>query len=120
MRRFIQSCKFAVAGIRLALDTQLHMRIHIIAALIATAAGFIFRITQMEWAVLVLVMGVVICAEMLNTAIESVVDLASPAIHPLAKAAKDTASGAVLVAAIAAVVIGLIIFCPRIWNLVYH
>ncbi|GGD71383.1 diacylglycerol kinase family protein [Paenibacillus nasutitermitis] len=118
MRRFIQSCGFAAAGIRLALRTQRHMRIHVTAALIVTATGMILGIRAMEWALLVLVMGVVICAELLNTAIENVVDLASPDIHPLAKAAKDTASGAVLVAVIAAIIIGFIIFIPHLWNIV--
>jgi diacylglycerol kinase len=116
MRRFIRSCGFAISGIVMALRTQRHMRIHLTCAVLVTTAGLCLRLSRMEWAALVIVMGMVIAAELLNTAVESVVDLVSPGIHPLAKAAKDTAAGAVLVTAIAAIITGLLVLGPPLWE----
>jgi diacylglycerol kinase (ATP) len=70
----------------------------------------------LEWAVIVLTTAMVFTAEFLNTAIEAVVDLASPEKHPLAKVGKDVGAGAVLIAAIAAVWVGLLILGPHLWT----
>jgi diacylglycerol kinase (ATP) len=74
-------------------------------------------LTPLEWAVLLLVIGLVISLEILNTAVEAVVDLCSPEQSELARIAKDAAAGAVLVAAITAVAVGAFIFVPALWNL---
>ena len=90
-----------------------NMRIHIISAIIVIIASILTGLTINEWLIIILVITLVISAEMINTAIESVVNLVSPEIHPLAKQAKDVAAGAVLVIALASVIIGLLIFLPK-------
>jgi len=81
-------------------------------------AGVCFRIAATEWAILALTVGVVFSAEMINTALELQVDLASSMFDPKAKAAKDAGAGAVLITALAAVVVGVSIFGPRLWALI--
>jgi len=100
----------AMSGIVRAVRTEPHMPIHLMASVLVTAAGFYFSISKMEWLVLLITIALVIGAELINTAIEYAVDLATEEIHPLAKAAKDIAAGAVLVTAVFAVIIGVIIF----------
>lgn len=82
-------------------------------AFIVIIAGLLTGLAIVEWLIIILAITLVIGAEMVNTAIEYVVDLASPEIHPLAKQAKDVAAGAVLVFAMASVIIGLLIFLPK-------
>lgn len=113
MRRFWQNVGYAVEGLRYATRTQRHMRIHWVASALAVAAAAWLGFSGTEWAVLALLIAGVLSAELLNTAVECVVDLVSPEQHPLAKAAKDTAAAAVLVIAAAAVVIGAILFLPH-------
>ena len=90
------------------------MRIHFFMASLVIIFGFFLKISYMEWLVCLLLIGLVIMAEFINTAVEYVVDLASPKVHPLAKAAKDTASAGVLMMAIISAAIGLIIFVPKL------
>lgn len=90
------------------------MRVHFTAALFAVFVGWQLGLSAAEYAVLALTIGMVLVAELMNTAIEAVVDLAAPEFHPLAKRAKDVAAGAVLVSSIIAVIIGLFLFGPRI------
>jgi diacylglycerol kinase (ATP) len=105
---------YAFAGIRYLLWTQRNAKIHSVISLLAVALGFLLRIELGEWLALVLTIMLVLAAEGLNTAIEAVVDLASPAYHPLAKIAKDVAAGTVLLTAIGAVIVGLMVFLPRL------
>jgi undecaprenol kinase len=114
MSAFLQSLRHAANGVRLALNTQRNMRTHAVVALLVVVAGFVLPTTRDEWIVLVLTIGFVFQAELMNTALEAVVDKASPEIHPLAKAAKDCAAAAVLVAAGTAVVVGAMIFLPKL------
>ena len=104
----------ALRGIQQLLVTQPNARIHIAATLTVTLLAWTLRISAVEWAVIALTVGMVICAEALNTAIEFVIDLASPEWHELARDAKDVAAAAVLLASLAAVVVGAIIFAPKI------
>ena len=76
-----------------------------------------YKRQSLEWMVLFLSIGFVVCAEGFNTAIETITDLASPDIHPLAKKTKDIAAGAVLIAALTSIAIGILIFAPKIINL---
>ena len=110
--RLFKSFGYAYNGIRSALSEQ-NMRIHFISAITVIIAGLLTGLAINEWLIIILVITLVIGAEMINSAIESVVDLSSPEIHPLAKQAKDIAAGAVLVFAIASVIIGLLIFLPK-------
>lgn len=103
---------FALAGLAYALRTQPNMRFHLGAALAVLAVAFILGVGKSELLFLLLAIILVFLAEMFNTALEAVVDLASPQFHPLAKAAKDVAAGAVLLAALYSVVVGLVVFYP--------
>jgi len=98
------------------LNTQHNTWIHTAVAMIVLILGLWLKLTTRDWAVLVLTIAIVFMAEFLNTAIEAVVDLASPVHHPLAKVGKDVGAGAVLVAALAAVLIGLLILGPPLWQ----
>ncbi|MFX3633669.1 MAG: diacylglycerol kinase family protein [Candidatus Pristimantibacillus sp.] len=120
MARFMRSLSYAISGIAYAVRTQRHIRFHLIAAILVCGISAILALTRLEWAILLLTIAFVIAAEMINTAIEQVVDLASPNLHPLAKAAKDVAAGAVLIAAMMAVIIGLLILGPPLWHLLSH
>ena len=114
----IASFGFAFEGILYLLRTQRNAQIHVVIGAIAVALGILFRIGQPEWLALAVIMTLVITAEGVNTAIEAVVDLASPQRHPLAKIAKDVAAGTVLLAAIGAVVVGCLIFLAPLWALI--
>lgn len=111
-RKFFKSFRYAVEGILTATKEQ-NMRFHLVSAVIVVLAGLITGLSITEWLIIILIMALVIATEMVNSAIERVVDLASPEIHPLAKQAKDMAAGAVLVFAVASVIIGLLIFLPK-------
>lgn len=93
------------------------MRFHLLAAVAAVLLGVAFGIGPGEWLWVGLAIAFVWSAELVNTAVERLVDLVSPERQPLAKAAKDTAAGAVLVAAVFAVLVGCTVFGPRLWAL---
>ncbi|MEI6131673.1 MAG: diacylglycerol kinase family protein [Bacillota bacterium] len=117
--RLIDSFRYAFEGIAFAFANEQNFRIHAVATILAVAAGFILKISTDEWVVIVILIGIVLMAELFNTAIEATIDLQTKELHPLAKKAKDTASAAVLVSAVVAAVGGLIIFVPRIINLIW-
>ena len=97
------------------LQTQHNAWIHSVVATVVIAMGLWLGLPPRDWAVLVLTIAMVFTAEFINTSIEAVVDLASPVHHPLAKVGKDVGAGAVLVAALAAILIGLLILGPPLW-----
>lgn len=109
---------YAWRGLMYALVSQRNMKIHLLAAVVVLLAGFLLRITLLEWALVLITIGMVITAEIINTAIECVVDLVTREMQPLARKAKDSAAGAVLLAAGFSVIIGLIIFLPRLIMLI--
>ena len=115
----VRSFGYAFAGIGYALKTQPNTWIHVLATVICLGLGLWLKIPINDWAVLVLAITVVWCSELVNTGIEAVVDMTMPEIHPLAKAAKDVAAGAVLVAAIGAVVVGLLVLGPPLWQTLF-
>jgi diacylglycerol kinase len=98
------------------LRTQRNAWIHALAATVVFGLAFWLRLPARDWAVLILAITMVFAAEFINTAIEAVVDLASPKKHPLAKVGKDVGAGAVLIAALAALLIGLLILGPPLWE----
>ena len=112
--RLGRSFKAAFEGIVSTYKKEQNIKIHTVIAILVIIAGFIFKINYIEWLVCLVLIGFMLMAEFFNTAIEYVVDLASPDIHPLAKAAKDTASAGVLMIAIIAAVTGLVIFVPKL------
>jgi diacylglycerol kinase len=109
------SFRYAFAGWAHVLHTQPNARLHAAATAAVVALAAWLGLGRTEWAVLALTVALVWVTECVNTALESVVDLASPGWHPLARAAKDTAAAAVLVAALAAVVVGLLLLGPPLW-----
>ena len=98
------------------LKTQQNAWIHSLFATVVIIVGLWVGLKPLDWAVIVLTIAMVFTAEFINTAIEAVVDLASPVHHPLAKVGKDVGAGAVLVAALAGIVIGLLILGPPLWT----
>jgi diacylglycerol kinase (ATP) len=120
MKKFIKSLGCAVAGIIEAIETQRHMRFHIVAAFSVLGLGLYLRVNSRELIFLFFAITLVIMAEMFNTAIEATVDLVTGEIHPLARAAKNVAAGAVLVAAINALIVGYLVFFPRLEGLIFY
>ncbi|MNO90551.1 Undecaprenol kinase [compost metagenome] len=116
-KSFLSSFGFAAEGIKYAMLTQRNMKVHGMVAVIVIIAAATLGVSPTQWLFLLLAITLVITAEMFNTALEAVVDLVSLDIQPLAKAAKDTAAGAVLLTAVFAVVIGIMIFYKPIIKL---
>lgn len=114
LKKRILSFKYAFTGIFVSVKSQCNLKIHIIAAIIAIILGFILKISNQEWLIISIVIGGVITAEMFNTTIEAIVDIISPEYSENAKKAKDISAGAILILAIVAVVVGIIIFVPKI------
>lgn len=115
-KRFLFSFRHAVAGIGYVFRTQPNFRLHLVAAAGAVGLGWFFKITPVEWLSLVLVIVLVIGSEFVNTALELTMDRISEHFHPLTKAAKDVAAGMVLISALGSIIIGAVIFIPRILN----
>lgn len=116
-RKRLKSFVYAFRGVGLLVRNEHNARIHLVAAATAVTAGFLLKITAVEWTIIVLVIGTVLAAEAFNSALEALCDLVSPGYHESVKKAKDLAAGAVLVVAIAAAVIGSVIFLPRLLTL---
>lgn len=118
---FQRRCKSfgdAARGVRILVATQAHARIHLAAAAGVALAAWLLDVSALEWCALLLAIALVWASEAINTAIEFMVDLASPKYHPLAGKAKDAAAGAVLLAAVLAALVGVIIFVPKLAALV--
>ena len=116
LKRRVESFRFAFAGWEHVLRTQPNTWIHSAISVAAVFLAFWLRLPPREWAVLILTMVVVWVAEFTNTAIEAVVDMAMPDPHPLAKVAKDVAAAAVLISALGAILIGLLVLGPPLWQ----
>ncbi len=110
----IKSANHAVRGICILWKTVHNLWGHTFFALLAIYLGFILDISNIEWALIVIVIGFVIVTEAINTAFEIDINLTSPTYHPHARDTKDVAAGAVLLSIITSVVVGLIIFLPKI------
>ncbi len=111
----IASFGHALRGWQYVLKTQRNAWIHSLTAATVILLSWWLEIPPRDWAVLILTIAMVFTAEFINTSIEAVVDLASPQKHPLAKVGKDVGAGAVLIAALAGVLIGLLILGPPLW-----
>lgn len=116
-KKLRNSFKYAFEGVHRELKEEQNLKIHILIMILVIIAGFTLKLSPMEWIICIILFGFVIALELINTTIELTVDLAMPEIHPKAKAAKDIAAAAVLVSATCSVIIGLIIFLPKIINL---
>jgi len=115
--RFIDSVNCAIEGILYTVRTQKHMRWHFAAALVVLTAALMVRVSPVEFMLIALAVSFVLFAELLNTAIEVVVDMISPQFHPMAKIAKDVAAGAVLVAAFGTAILGYLVLSKYLFPL---
>ncbi len=112
----LESFGFASAGLWLVMKSQRNFRIHLSVAVMVVLLAAWVRPSVLGWVALILTIGTVLVAEIFNSAAEKLVDLASPDYHPLAKQVKDMAAGAVLLTAGIAVVVGLLILGPLLWQ----
>ncbi len=115
-RNLLEAFRFAFSGLWDALRTQRNMRIQLAAAGSIAVLGLWLRLSAHQWAVLALTSGLVLVSEMINTVVEQLVDVVCPNHHPVAKIIKDMMAGAVALAAATAVVVGLLILGPPLWN----
>ena len=113
-----KSFGYAFEGIFICIRKERNMKIHFAASVLVIIAGIVLKLSVTEWCICLTLFGLVMALELVNTAVEAVVDLVTEERKPLAKIAKDTAAGAVLLAAIMAAVIGCIIFVPKVLQLV--
>ena len=113
---FRYSLKYALAGVRHAFKTEKNLRIHGVATVIVLGASYVFQVTSIELALICFSIALVITAELLNTAIENVIDLVCQEYHPLAKIAKNVSAGAVLITALNAIIIAMLIFTKYLFN----
>jgi undecaprenol kinase len=117
--RFINSFKYSFDGLKYAYTHEQSMVVHIIITIFVIIAGVYFKISYMEWLLVLFLIGMIISMELMNTSIEATIDLVCPKYHPLAKIAKDTASASVFVLSVVAAAIGLIVFGPHLINLLF-
>lgn len=110
----IKSFKYAFAGLKTLFLEEHNARIHLVLAAIATALGFVLKISSNEWISLIIVMGLVFICELINTSLEALAYFVSPEKHPQIKKVKDLAAASVLISAFVALLVGLIIFCPKL------
>lgn len=119
-RHFCSSLKYAVEGLVTAYHEERNLRFHVGSVILVVIMGCLFHVSANEWLWLLLSIFFVLASEVWNTAIENAVDLASNyEKHPLAKKAKDTAAGGVLLAAVFSMIVGAIVFVPKIWQLLF-
>lgn len=117
LKRFFNSFRYSLDGLKYAYQYEQSMAIHLLITVFVILVGILVKLSLIEWLLCFILMGLVLATELINTALEAVVDLACPRIHPLAKVAKDTASAAVFVFSTVAFASGLIIFMPKIIDL---
>lgn len=109
------SFAFAVEGIIHSIKFERNIKIHLAVALAVIILGFLYNVSSFEWLLIILAIGGMLSFELMNTAVERVVDLVTGEEHPLAKQAKDIAAGAVFIYAVMSVVVGCIIFLPKMF-----
>ena len=114
--KFFRSFSYALRGIGTVFKEEFNARVHLLAALVVVVLGFVLKVSSWEWIILILVMGGVFTMELINTSIEKLADLYSSEFNPKIKKIKDLSAGAVLVASITALIMGFIIFLPKILN----
>lgn len=117
IKKLVNSFSYPIKGLRYAYRNEQNLAVDVGVSLLVLIAGVIFKIEKTEWIVVIFAIGAVLSLELVNTAIEAVVDLVTEEYHPLAKVAKDTSAAAVFVIAIVAAIVGLIIFIPKIIEL---
>lgn len=115
--RLLRSFAVGFQGLAHAIGSEQNMRIHCVIAVVVIAAGVLLALSPWEWIAVVLCIGLVLAAECMNTALERLADRVTTETDPLIKQAKDCGSAAVLVLALMSVVVGVVVFGPKIWSL---
>ncbi len=110
-----KSFKYAISGLKTAIKSERNMRIHVLSMILVIIAGIILKISIMEWVVCFILFGAVISSELMNTAIEKLVDMVAPYKNEKARIVKDIAASAVFVWAMVAAIVGIIIFLPKVF-----
>jgi diacylglycerol kinase len=113
----VDSFGYAVDGFKEALRNEPNIRVHLVIAVAVIALAYFLQVSQTEWVILLFTVAFVLILELVNTTLEAIVDIVSPRRHPKAKLAKDVAAAAVFISALLALVIGGLIFIPRLWPL---
>lgn len=114
IKKNLKSFKYAFQGIKFLVKDENNFRYHLLAAAVAIALGFYLQIDTTEWLIIIIMIGLVLMAEAFNTSLEKLMDILHPELHPKVGKAKDIAAAAVLIIAIAAAVIGIIIFTGKL------
>ena len=117
-KRIISSIKNSWNGLKVAYKKEQSMYIHLVCAVILLVLSFLLNISLTQWLIIIAIIGLTLVVELINTAIESTVDLVTKEFHPLAKVAKDTSAAAVFIFALVAIIVGIIIFVPKIISLI--
>jgi diacylglycerol kinase len=115
-KRLVNSVKFAVQGIKYAFEREQNMTFQVLISIVVLLVGLIIGLNRIEWILTLLLMGLVMGAELINTSMEAMLDVMKPEIDPIVKIAKDTSAAAVLLFCIMAGIIGTLIFVPNIIN----
>ncbi|WP_010650922.1 diacylglycerol kinase family protein [Oceanobacillus massiliensis] len=118
-KRKIIGFSYAWNGLKEIVRSERNFRIHLTVTVLVIITGLLLHLSALEWGIIILTIGLVLTAEVTNSAIEKTIDYLRPEIHPSAKVIKDVAAGAVLVAAVISVVIGVLIFWPKIESLIF-
>lgn len=118
IKKLIKSFEYAFNGIKETIKSESNMKIHILIMFLVIVAGIILRIEKIEWIICIILFGLVIASEIFNTALENIVDLVTEEQNEKARMAKDAAAGSVLVIAIVSIIIGCIIFIPKIIKMI--
>ncbi len=113
MKTFLKSFVYAGEGIIDGFIEGRNMKSHVLSAILVLIAGWLTGLSQMEWMLIIILIAGMMALELMNTAVEYVVDLVTTDVHPLAKKAKDVAAGSVLIFAIASAIVGCMIFFPK-------
>lgn len=116
MQKFFKAFVYAWNGIRHGFQTERNLKVHGCAATVVIVMGLLSRLSLMEWFIVLILIGGMLSLELVNAAIERVVDLTTTEWHPLAKHAKDLSAGAVLIYAIVSALIGMLLFIPKWFN----
>lgn len=117
IKRLKRSFKFAFSGIYKLFSTEKNAKIHLVATLIVIILGILLKVSSIEWIILILCISIVLAAEAFNTSIEKLADKVSLEVSPIIKDLKDISAGGVLILALGALICGLIIFLPKLLEL---
>ena len=117
IKKFLLSFSYPMKGLKYAYRNEQNLAVDVGISLIVIIFGYIFKLSLSEWLVIIVMIGAVIALELMNTALEAVVDLVTEEYHPLAKVAKDTSAAAVFVIAVVAAIVGIVIFLSKIISL---